>query len=141
MRSATTNVNITHSKTKSKKTHRISWLLSKNLGKLDHVCVVIQCLGEVNHGISSVLLIAWPRSSKKRSKCSNGCRIALRATTSSILPSSVQSTIVIFCSTYTSFLPLGSGIRYNLSDPLCQRQSMNRSRSENERKQSERPHP
>ena len=53
---------------------------------------------------------------------------------------SLTEQLNIFCDTYTCIFPLGSRIRYNLGNPLCKGASLDRSSSENERKQSERLH-
>lgn len=45
----------------------VAWLLDEDLRELDHVGVVVECLGEVDHLITRVLLIAGT------SRCEEGC--------------------------------------------------------------------
>ncbi len=58
-------------------TYSISGLLDKELGESDHLRVVVQRLGKVNHSIRRVLLIAVPASGEKTSKRGLRERVAL----------------------------------------------------------------
>lgn len=46
-------------------TNGITGLLHENLGEADHLRVIIKLFGEVDHGVSCVLLIAVPACSQK----------------------------------------------------------------------------
>lgn len=46
-------------------THGVARLLHEDLGETDHVRVVIELFGEVDHSISRVLLITVPACSQK----------------------------------------------------------------------------
>jgi len=58
-------------------------LLDKDLRELDNVGVVSESLGQIDHVVCLVLLIAWTSSSKKSAERSNGLRITLLTTTGS----------------------------------------------------------
>jgi len=58
-------------------TNRITGLLTENLSQLDHLSVVVELLGEVNHLVGRILLFARSRGSQKGGECSHGDRVAL----------------------------------------------------------------
>lgn len=66
-------------------THSIPRLLSKDLGKLDHVGIVVEGLRERDHSISTILLVAVSCSSKKGTERVHSDGVALSAATGSIL--------------------------------------------------------
>jgi hypothetical protein len=83
-------------------TWRVARLLNENLGEPDHLTIVVQLFGEINHLVSRVLLVAWPSSSQKGGECGNRKRVAFLSTSRS----------------EASSFPLLSGIGDNLSNTL-----------------------
>jgi len=81
---------------------RVTGLLAENLSQLDHLSVIVELLGEIDHLVSCVLLCAWSRSGQKGAECSHGDRVTL------------------FCASCgaTSSLPLLGSSSDNLSDTL-----------------------
>lgn len=65
------NINIGNENRKQFKTNRVSWLLNKYLSKLDHVRVVVESLGKVNHFVTCVLLFAGSWSREEGTECFN----------------------------------------------------------------------
>ena len=68
-----------------KETHGVPRLLRENLSQLDHVCVVVKLLREVNHLVSSILLIAVFACSEKGRESILGNGVALVTTAGLIL--------------------------------------------------------
>jgi len=58
-------------------TDRIAGLLNEDLRQLDHLSVVAERLGEIDHLVGRILLFTWPRSSQKGAECSYGDRVTL----------------------------------------------------------------
>jgi len=56
--------------------------LSKKLRKLDHIRVVLERLGKVDHIVGCVLLLTWSWRSKECTECRDRHWIALKASTS-----------------------------------------------------------
>ena len=65
--------------------YRVTGLLSKDLSQPNHVSVIVELLGEVDHLVGRVLLFAWPRSGQKGGECSDGDRVALLSPSCSAL--------------------------------------------------------
>lgn len=59
---------------------RVAGLLNEYLGELDHVCIVVQRVGEVNHLVPSVLLVARTGRGQEGRKGGLGERVALLTT-------------------------------------------------------------
>lgn len=66
-------------------THGVARLLHEDLGETDHVRVVVELFGEVDHSISRVLLITVPACSQKSRESLLRDRVALLGTPSSNL--------------------------------------------------------
>jgi hypothetical protein len=81
----TNNVNLVSSRDAQVQTHRVPWLLGKDLSKLYHVWIISQFLGKINHVICGILLIARTVCSKKVIESSNSDGVALQTTACFIL--------------------------------------------------------
>lgn len=66
-------------------THGVARLLHEDLGETDHVRVVVELFGEVDHSISRVLLITVPACSQKSRESLLRDRVTLLGTPSSNL--------------------------------------------------------
>jgi hypothetical protein len=60
-------------------------LLDKDLGELDHGWIAVERMGEIDHVVGGILLIARPRGSKKGAKRSDCNWVALFTAPSGIL--------------------------------------------------------
>lgn len=66
-------------------TYRVARLLGKDLGKLDHVRIIVQRLGERDHGVRRVLLVARSSGGEQGGEGSNRDVAALVRATSCVL--------------------------------------------------------
>lgn len=57
----------------------VARLLHEDLRELDHVCIGIELVREVDHGVGRILLVAWPGRSKKGSEGRDRERVALQS--------------------------------------------------------------
>lgn len=57
-------------------THSVAGLLREDLRKLDHVCVVVESLREVDHRVRRVLLLTGTRRGKESRESGHGDRVA-----------------------------------------------------------------
>jgi hypothetical protein len=65
-------------------TYTVARLLTKDLGKFDHIGRV-ELLGKIHHGVRAVLLITWTSSSEKGTEGVDSNGVALRTTVRRIL--------------------------------------------------------
>lgn len=76
------------------RTYSITRLLSEKLSKSDHICVIVELLGKVDHLVCRVLLVTNASTSEKRRSSCDGNGVALLATTSCVLKYHDLSTFV-----------------------------------------------
>ena len=61
---------------------RVAGLLNENLRELDHICIIVQRLCEVDHGISRILLVTRTGGGEERGERRLGLRVALLTSSS-----------------------------------------------------------
>ena len=75
--------------------YRVARLLREDLRELDHVRVVVERLGEVDHRVRRVLLLAGTRGGEERRERGHGDRVALFGTTCSELWNQCRSQLTL----------------------------------------------
>ena len=63
-------------------TNAVARLLHEDLGEADHLRVILELLSEIDHTVSSILLLAGPGADQEGIKSRDRNRVTLLATTS-----------------------------------------------------------
>jgi len=113
--------------------------LSKKLRKLDHIRVVLERLGKVDHIVGCVLLLTWSWRSKECTECRDRHWIALKASTSFVLQNDALRTDHLNSSkrwTYACNFPFRGRVYDHLRDSLGEGCSVDGGRGQSDSKDS-----